>query len=213
MWPSGCYTLTHDRRNDPVEPTGGFILKLDQDFAGLGGDTRYVRTEVSAKAFTRIISDEVIGSVEIAGGAIVGFGDYEPNISDRFFLGGDTFRGFESAGLGPEDAQTDDTLGGKYYGIVRTEVTFPLPLPEEYGLAGGLFADAGTLWGLDNTSYTDSSGTLITVDDDAKFRASVGASIFWQSPFGPVRMNFATPLVEEEGDEDEFFRFTAGTRF
>ncbi len=210
------YTLTHDRRNDPIEPSGGYILKLDQDFAGLGGDTRYVRTEASAKAFTRLISDEIIGSVEVAGGAIVGFGGYEPNISDRFFLGGDSFRGFENSGLGPNDPNTDDNLGGKYYGIVRTEVTFPLPLPEEYGLAAGLFADAGTVWGLDNVTYTDpniNGGNPVTIDDSAQLRASVGASIFWQSPFGPVRMNFAVPVLEEDGDDDEFFRFSAGTRF
>ncbi len=210
------YTLTHDRRNDPIEPSKGYILTLDQDVAGLGGDTRYVRTEASAKAFTRLISDEIIGSIEVAGGAIVGFGGYEPNISDRFFLGGDSFRGFENSGLGPEDPFTEDSLGGKYYGIVRTEVTFPLPLPEEYGLAGGFFADAGTVWGLDEITYTDPSingGNPVTVDDGAELRASVGASLFWQSPFGPVRMNFSLPILEEDGDDDEFFRFTAGTRF
>ncbi len=210
------YTVVYDRRNDVVEPSGGYILKFDQDFAGLGGDTRYVRSEASAKAFTRLVSDEVIGSIEVAGGAITGFGDYDPTISDRFFLGGDTFRGFENAGLGPRDQNTDDTLGGKFYGIVRTEVTFPLPLPEEYGLAGGLFADAGTVWGLDDTTYSDpniNGGALQTIDDDPELRASVGASVFWQSPFGPVRMNFAIPVVEEDGDDAEFFRFTAGTRF
>ncbi len=210
------YTLTHDRRNDVIEPSKGYILKLDQDISGLGGDTRYLRTEASAKGFTRLINDEIIGSVEIAGGAIIGFSGYEPNISDRFFLGGDSFRGFESAGLGPEDSFTDDSLGGKYYGIVRTEVTFPLPIPEEYGLAAGVFADAGTVWGLDETTYTDpniNGGNPVTIDDGAELRASVGASLFWQSPFGPVRMNFALPIVEEDGDDDEFFRFTAGTRF
>ncbi len=211
------YTLTHDRRNDTVEPSKGYLLRLDQDFAGLGGDTRFVKTEVSAKAFQRLVSDEVIGSIELAGGAIVGFGDYEPNISDRFFLGGDSFRGFESAGLGPEDQVTSDKLGGNFYAIARTEVTFPLPLPEEYGLAAGVFADVGTLFGLDNTSYTvtDAAGNVstVTVDDSAQLRAAAGASLFWQSPFGPVRMNFAYPIVQEAGDEDEFFRFTAGTRF
>ncbi len=213
------YTLTHDRRNDTVEPSKGYLLRLDQDFAGLGGDTRFVKTEVSAKAFQRLVSDEVVGSIELAGGAIVGFGDYEPNISDRFFLGGDSFRGFESAGLGPEDPRTLDNLGGKFYAVARTEVTFPLPLPEEYGLAAGVFADVGTLFGLDNTSYdvVDAvTGNLIetvTVDDSAQLRAAAGASLFWQSPFGPVRMNFAYPIVQEDGDEDEFFRFTAGTRF
>ncbi len=207
------YTLTYDRRNDVIEPSKGYILKLDQDIAGLGGDTRYVKTEASAKGFTRLISDEIIGSIEVAGGAVVGFGDYEPNISDRFFLGGDSFRGFENSGIGPADQETDDNLGGKYYGIVRTEVTFPLPIPEEYGLAAGVFADVGTLWGLDNTSYIDANNNRIVIDDDAELRAAVGASLFWQSPFGPVRLNFAYPILEEDQDESEIFRFTAGTRF
>ena len=216
------YTLTHDRRNDIIEPSKGYILRLDQDIAGLGGDTRFVKTEVSAKGYSRLVSDDVIGSIEIAGGAVVGFGDYEPNISDRFFLGGDSFRGFENAGIGPADQFTDDNLGGKYYGIVRTEVTFPLPVPEEYGLAAGVFADVGTVWGLDNNSYVDDSmpvadringGNRVTIDDDADIRAAVGASLFWQSPFGPVRLNFAYPILEEDQDESEIFRFTAGTRF
>ena len=210
------YTLTYDRRNDVVEPSSGYILTLDQDFAGLGGDTRYVRTEASGKIYSRLVSDDVIGSIEVAGGAIVGFGDYEPNVSDRFFLGGDSFRGFENSGLGPADQFTEDTLGGKYYGIVRSEVTFPLPLPEEYGLAGGLFADVGTVWGLDQTTYTDpniNNGNPVTIDDDPELRASVGASVFWSSPFGPVRINFGYPVLQEDGDDEEFFRFTAGTRF
>ncbi len=216
------YTLVYDRRNDVIEPSKGYFLKLDQDIAGLGGDTRYVKTEASAKAYTRLISDDVIGSVEVAGGAIVGFGGYEPNVSDRFFLGGDSFRGFENSGLGPSDQETDDTLGGKFYGIVRTEVTFPLPIPEEYGLAAGLFADVGTVWGLDDTSYVDDSlpaadringGNEVFIDDDPELRAAVGASLFWQSPFGPVRLNFAYPILEEEQDDAEVFRFTAGTRF
>jgi outer membrane protein insertion porin family len=218
------YEFVYDRRNDPSEPKKGFIFRLEQDIAGLGGDARYLKTEASVKGFTTIVSDDVVGSLELAGGAINSFGGYQLKASDRFFLGGDTLRGFESAGIGPRDQFTDDTLGGNYYGVARAEVTFPLGLPEEYGLAGGVFGDIGTVFGLDNNTYVDTNplnrnrnlingGNPVTVDDSAALRAAVGATIFWTSPFGPVRLNFAAPILQEEGDDDEFFRFSAGTRF
>ena len=153
------YEFVYDRRGDVAEPKDGFIARFEQDFAGLGGAARYVKTEASIKGFTTILSDDVVGSLELAGGAINSFGGYDLKASDRFFIGGDSLRGFESAGIGPRDQNTvngielDDTLGGNYYGVVRAEVTFPLGLPEEFGLAGGLFSDVGTVFGLDDTSY------------------------------------------------------------
>ncbi len=207
------YEFVYDRRDDVTQPREGYVVRLEQDIAGLGGDARYVRTEASVKGYTTVLNDDVVASLELAGGGIFSFGGFDLRASDRFFLGGDSFRGFETAGIGPRDEQTDDTLGGNYFGVARAEVTFPLGLPEEFGLAGGVFADVGTVFGLDETTYTDSSGTLVTVNDDAEIRASVGGTIFWTSPFGPVRLNFATPILEEDNDDDEFFRFTAGTRF
>ncbi len=210
------YEFVYDRRNDVTEPSEGFVFRLEQDFAGLGGDAQYVRTEASVKGYSTLFSDEVIGSLELAGGANVSFGGYDLQASDRFFLGGDSLRGFESAGIGPRDQFTDDTLGGAYFGVARAEVTFPFGLPEEYGLAGGIFGDIGTVWGLDQTTYTDptiNDGNPVTIDDSLELRASIGATVFWTSPFGPVRLNFATPLLQEDEDDDEFFRFSAGTRF
>ena len=216
------YTVTHDRRNDPLEPSKGYRASFSQDIAGLGGDARYVQSRATVKGYQRLFGDGVIGSLELDGGAIFSFGDYETTVSDRYFIGGDTFRGFENAGLGPNDPLTGDNLGGNIFAVARAEVTFPLPVPEEYGLAGGFFTDVGTLFGIDNPTYTaavlDTAGNLIgttpvTVDDDPELRASVGASIFWRSPFGPVRMNFAVPLISEDSDDEEFFRFSAGTRF
>ncbi len=215
------YELVYDRRNDIAEPKSGYLLRFEQDLAGLGGDARYIKTEASAKGYTTLFSDEVVGSLEIAGGAINTFGGYDLKASDRFYLGGDSLRGFESAGIGPRDQFTDDTLGGNFYGVARAEVTFPLGLPEEYGLAGGIFGDVGTVWDLDDTSYQTAAGdplevnnnNPVTVDDSVQIRAAIGATIFWTSPFGPVRLNFATPILKEDGDDEEFFRFSAGTRF
>ncbi len=201
------YTYTYDQRNDPLETTEGYLLRFSQDFAGLGGDVQYVRSTGLARAFTSFFDEDVIGSIELEAGNITSFGD-DLRITDRFFLGGDRFRGFERDGIGPRDLDTDDALGGNNFAIARAEVSFPLGLPEEFGIYGGLFSDVGTVWELDRTSAGG-----VTVDDALKWRATAGASIFWQTGFGPLRLNFATPIVDEEGDKDEFFRLTIGTRF
>jgi outer membrane protein insertion porin family len=201
------YTYVYDQRNDPLEPTAGFIGEFGQEVAGLGGDTQYVRTTARVRGYRALFDEDVIGSVTLEAGNITSF-DEDIRITDRFFLGGDRFRGFQFGGLGPRDRRTDDSLGGNNYAVARTEVSFPIGLPESFGVSGGVFADVGTLWGLDTTSFGGS-----TVDDSAKLRASVGVSVFIDSAFGPLRINLAYPIVEEDGDEREIFRLTAGTRF
>ncbi|MFS4439009.1 outer membrane protein assembly factor BamA [Paracoccaceae bacterium GXU_MW_L88] len=200
-------TYTYDRRNSLVAPTSGFILRFDEELAGLGGDSQYSKTTANARVYSSLFRERVILSAEVEGGALATFGDYESRITDRFYLGGNSFRGFESRGLGPRDteAENEDALGGHYYAIMRTEASFPIGLPEEYGIFGGVFADVGTLWGLD-----DNGGF---VDEDANLRASVGASIFWDTALGPLRFNFAKAVKKEDYDEEEPFRFTMDTRF
>ncbi|HKK35589.1 MAG TPA: outer membrane protein assembly factor BamA [Paracoccaceae bacterium] len=231
-------TWSWDRRNDPIEPTTGFLVELEQDFAGVGGDTAYTRSVGRVKGWQGLLEDAVIASLEFEAGAVFGLGD-DLRVTDRFFLGGDEFRGFARDGIGPRDDSTitvpqvdedgdvdptlprvsvvrDDALGGNYYAVARADVSFPLGLPEELGVYGGLFADVGTLWGLDETTYQDfpsRANPTVTVDDSAKLRASIGASLFIDSPFGPLRFNFAYPVEAEESDDREFFRFTVGTRF
>ena len=202
------YSYTYDRRDDVLDPTTGYVLTFSQDFAGIGGDATYVRTMGSARGFTSAFDEDVIFSVAVEGGIINSFSGYETRITDRFSIGGDILRGFRRGGVGPRDFATDDALGGNIYAVLRNEVSFPLGLPDELGFSGGLFADVGTLFDLDRTSAGGS-----TVDDSAKLRASVGASLFWDSGFGPLRVNIATPIVKENGDDEELFRLTVGTRF
>jgi outer membrane protein insertion porin family len=201
------FTYTYDRRDDPLSPSSGYLLSLSQDVAGLGGDAQYSRTVARANGFLSFFDEEVILSSEIEGGYLYAL-DGDIRITDRFFLGGDSFRGFARSGLGPRDLDTDDALGGNVYAVWRNQVSFPIGLPDEFGIAGGLFSDVGTLFQLDRNSV----GSTV-VDDDPKLRASVGVSLFWDSGFGPLRVNLAMPVLEERGDEDELFRLTAGTRF
>ncbi len=211
------YSLRWDRRNDPLRPTRGFDLGFSQDFAGLGGDVKFLRTELSGGVYYGIYRDDVIASFTGSAGYITSWGTTPKNIpiNDRFFKGGDSFRGFKTAGLGPrivlENSRGQqvpgDALGGKVYAIGTAEVSFPLGLPEEYGILGSVFTEFGTVGRL------DPADKQANVRDDLSLRASVGFSVFWDSPFGPVRFDFSKVLKKEKYDETESFRFGARTRF
>jgi outer membrane protein insertion porin family len=213
------FTYTYDKRNSVVDPSAGFILTLNQDFAGLGGDVTYSKTQGTARAYTSYFDEELILSAALEGGAI--FSDEGTRIIDRFNTGGDSFRGFARNGLGPRDfcdigeclvpqqgVEVNEALGGNYYGILRFDASFPLGLPQEYGIYGGMFADVGSLWGLDDTS-----GSMGQVDDSMHLRVSTGLSLFVNTPFAPLRFNYAIPLQKEDYDDIERFRFALQTRF
>ena len=203
---SVSYVLFYDRRNDPLEPTRGYSATFDQQFAGLGGSGRFVKSHGNFKTWYGLFDDNVIASLELEAGALVTFGD-DSRVTERFFLGGDGFRGFEDEGLGPRDLDTDDSLGGNYFGVARFEVSFPVGLPEELGVFGGVFLDAGTLFGLDNTSFRTS------ITDTADFRATTGLLLFLDTPLGALQVSFGLPLVKKSFDDTEFFRLSLGTRF
>jgi outer membrane protein insertion porin family len=148
--------------------------------------------------------DDVILSSELSSGAILGS---DASISNRFFLGGDGLKGFRNQGIGPVDINyNNDPLGGKYFTSLSLEASFPIGVPEEYGIFGGLFLDAGTLWGLDNTDTG-------RIDDSSKIRSALGFSIFWDTVIGPLRFNWSRPIEKEIHDVEENFRFTVDTRF
>ncbi|CAN5628659.1 outer membrane protein assembly factor BamA [soil metagenome] len=212
-------TYAYDLRNSAIDPTAGFILTLNQDLAGLGGDVTHSRTDASARAYTSFLDEDLVLAATLEGGAI--FADGATRITDRFSTGGDGFRGFARNGLGPRDrcepgecvrgpgdVSVDEGLGGNYYAVARFDASFPLGLPTEYGIFGGLFADVGSVWGLDNTA-----GSMGEVDDSFSVRASAGVSLIFETAFAPLRFNWAVPLREVDGDVIERFRFTIQTRF
>ncbi|MEM0988501.1 MAG: outer membrane protein assembly factor BamA [Pseudomonadota bacterium] len=203
------FTLTYDGRNDPVEPTEGYLLTGSQDVAGLGGDAFYWRGTSSAKFWTSFLSEQIITSLELEMSGIYAFSD-DIRVNERYFLGGSTLRAFADEGVGPRDVVTDDSLGGNYRAVSRLEVSFPLGLPEELGVFGGFFLDAGTLFQLDGTRI---GANGLPIDDDAKIRVGAGALLFIDTPFGPLELSFGIPLIEEDEDETEVFRLSIGTRF
>ncbi|MFC3629631.1 outer membrane protein assembly factor BamA [Paracoccus angustae] len=204
------YSYLWDTRITGLDPLTSYKLRFSQDFAGLGGDTKSVTTSTLAGVESTAWREEVTLRAEFEAGAIHSLDDYSTWILDRY-RGGTRIRGFEPNGIGPRDlaAENEDGLGGNYFWVVRTEAQFPLGLPEEYGISGGLFADVGSIWGLDDTVGTGGE----PVDDSMHIRASVGASLFWTTPIGPLRFNFSKALKKEDYDEEQNFDLTISTRF
>jgi outer membrane protein insertion porin family len=223
-------TFNYNTLDSTRNPRNGFYGEVKTDFAGLGGDSHYFRVTGDARYYRELFED-VVGIARVQGGHIIGFGDNggeggDLRIIDQFFMGPSLVRGFAPNGIGPRDISTADSranaLGGTTYFGGSLEVQFPIPaLPRELGLRGAVFADAGTLFGYDGPVTFD--GETIDVFDSSKLRSSVGASILWTSPLGPIRFDYAFALTKEEGelrdgvrvggDRTQAFRFTGGTRF
>jgi outer membrane protein insertion porin family len=197
------YTYEYDNRVTGLNPKGGVLLRFGQDFAGIGGDTEYIKTTALALAETRVLNEEVALRAIFEGGAITSLGGNVTRVTDRYF-GNGKIRGFEPNGIGPRDG--DDALGGNLFAVARFEADFPLGLPEEYGITGGAFMDVGSVWSLDN----DGGGA---VDDSFIPRATVGVSVFWNTPIGPLRFNFSRALKKEDYDKEQTFDLTVSTRF
>lgn len=202
------YAYSYDSRITGLDPLTAYRLRFSQDISGAGGDVKNVITALYAGVESRAWREEVTLRLEGEAGAINSFGGDGSRVIDRF-RNGSKIRGFEPQGIGPRDLGADnEPLGGNYFWAVRAEAQFPLGLPEEYGVTGGVFADAGSIWGLDDTA-----GTGGPVDDSMNVRAAVGASIFWTTPIGPLRFNFAKTLKKEDYDRDQSFDLTISTRF
>ncbi len=245
-------TFNYNTLDSTREPRNGFYAEVKTDFAGLGGDSRYFRVTGDARYYRELFED-VVGIARVQGGHIMGFesndgGDNgDLRIVDHFFMGPSLVRGFAPNGIGPRDISSLDSranaIGGTTYFGGTLEVQFPIwGLPRELGLKGAVFADAGTLFGYDGpTRFNVNGGSIldpadaactqdpnvpqncIEVLDSEKIRSSVGASILWSSPLGPIRFDYAFALSKEEGvlrdgvrvgaDRTQAFRFTGGTRF
>ncbi|HEX3506515.1 MAG TPA: outer membrane protein assembly factor BamA [Xanthobacteraceae bacterium] len=156
---------------------------------------------------------------------------------DDFKMGPNLVRGFEPAGIGPRDitfGATDDNIGGTHYWGASLEFQYPFYfLPKDSGFRGAVFADAGSVWGyrgetqLLTTGEVNgivNAGTAISnfafacqcgmpYNDSAFVRTSVGASLIWDSPFGPLRFDFAYPITKGPYDRTQWFAFGGGAKF
>jgi outer membrane protein insertion porin family len=200
-------TYSYDTRVNGLNPNGGVLLRFGLDYGGLGGDLDTVSATALAVAETRVWNEDVTLRAVFEGGAVHMLKDENSRITDRFF-GTGKIRGFEPAGLGPRDLASDDALGGNMFAVARLETEFPIGLPEEYGIKGGLFADFGSVW-----SLNDVAGWTGNVDDGFHLRSSVGMSVFWDTPIGPLRFNFSKAMAKQDYDKEQSFDLTISTKF
>ncbi|MFC5555178.1 outer membrane protein assembly factor BamA [Methylobacterium iners] len=246
-------TLAYSTLDSYAQPRNGLYAEVKPDIAGLGGDSKFFRATGDARYYKEIYED-VVGFVRFQGGHITALNDQPLRITDQFFLGPSLVRGFAPNGIGPRDVGIADSrsnaIGGTTYVGGTVEVQFPIPgIPRDLGLKGAVFADAGTLFGYSgrtqfnvngdalingiapgglcnfNTSTIGVEPECVNVRDRAVIRSSVGASILWNSPLGPIRFDYAYALSKDEGarvpgtnfrvgkDQTQAFRFSGGSRF
>ena len=196
-------TMVYDKRDSALNPKEGYYLSFGNDVAGLGGDEKYLKFDGKAyKYFT--IADYYTFKLFLNGGYIVGYGDEDVRLSNRYYLGGSNMRGFEFAGIGARDKYTKDALGGNWMIYSGAEMSFPIGL-DELGVRGRTFVDVGMLGKPDNLDerFVDYSDTP---------RVSAGFGFQWQSPMGQIDVDLAFPIVKEDYDETEVFRLNFGSR-
>ena len=199
-------TLLYDRRDNPNNPTAGWFVSEGNDFAGAGGDVRYLRTSVSGGVY-HAWAPQWVASITGEGGYIFGVGQ-GVRIEDRFYVGGDNLRGFATGGIGPRDANTQDALGGNTYYVGSITQGFPLGLPAELGLSGRLWTDFGSLIHTDDTANAANP-----IEQSDAIRVSAGFGFTWQSPFGPIRIDIGHPILSKKFDKISIFRFGFGSSF
>jgi outer membrane protein insertion porin family len=216
--------ITLDFRDSRLYPHSGYVIEAGTDFAGLGGDARFVRGSLNGAYYIpleRLFGDPDWG-IKIA--ATTGYmsllsGGRE-EIIDRFFLGGDNLRGFQTGGVGPHDTGTGDPLGGRFIWTQTTEMRFPLPVSPDLGINGRAFVDVG---GLTQANFAKASSCTSTnasgatqsclIEQSSAPRVGAGVGISWRTAFGLINIDLAPFVVKQHGDQTQFFRFGFGTRF
>jgi outer membrane protein insertion porin family len=210
------YTASYSTLDNIRNPTSGLLVELKQDLAGVGGDVNFIRSTVEARSYYEVFSD-VIAVLRLQAGHITSWGSKELRMLDHFQMGPNLVRGFAPAGIGPRDltnGTAQDALGGSMFWGASVEAQTPFHfIPKDVGIKGAVFADAGSLWGYKGPTSWDVTGETLQLVDTNAIRASVGVGLIWNSPFGPLRFDYAIPVMKQGYDRVQQFRFGGGTRF
>jgi outer membrane protein insertion porin family len=232
------YSLNYNTLDNNKNPTDGLLIDFKQDFAGVGGDVTYLKSQVDGKYYTPLVAD-IVGLLHLQGGILTKVGS-DLRMLDHFQMGPNLVRGFAPNGIGPRDINpfgTMDALGGTKYWGASFELQMPFWfLPKEVGLKGAVYADAGGLYDYQGPTTWAATGELTTpansncikptvnpptagtctglvFDNSNVVRSSVGIGLIWASPFGPLRFDYAVPLTKGPNDRVQQFKFGGGTSF
>jgi outer membrane protein insertion porin family len=228
-WTSSVgYSLDYNTLDNNKNPTDGLLIDFKQDLAGVGGDVSYLKSAIDAKYYAPLVAD-IVGLVHVQSGMLNSIGNNQLRMLDQFQMGPNLVRGFAPNGIGPRDLTfypytgTGDALGGTKYWGASAELQMPFWfLPKEVGLKGAVYADAGSLWDYQGPTSWAATGEVnsptcptcgMQYDDSNIVRTSVGVGLIWQSPFGPLRFDYAVPLSKGKYDIVQQFKFGGGTSF
>ncbi len=207
-------TWTYDRRDSAITPSEGYYFRLSASVAGLGGEKNYGRITSEGGYFFPLFRKNWVLGLLYDAGFIEGIGE-DVSFSDRFFLGGRSFRGFDYAGLGPrvrrrvtetaldsssmmpvEDTTTItylSALGGKLYAVGTAEMKLDLGLPEELGIHGRMFMIGGFVTSVGGDPGID---TTTTVVDTSSTRTTSGLEVVDEVSFrasAGIGISWASP--------------------
>ena len=230
------YTLNYNTLDNNKNPTDGLFVEWKQDYAGVGGDVSYLKSTIDAKYYTPLVAD-IVGLLRVQGGMLNSVGK-DIRMLDHFQMGPNLVRGFAPNGIGPRDISyvalgaTGDAIGGTKYWGASAELQMPFWfLPKEVGIKGAVYADAGGLWDYQGPTSWAQTGEVNTAgctpaskttvgtctglqaDTSNTVRSSVGVGLIWQSPFGPLRFDYAVPITKGDYDRVQQFKFGGGTSF
>ena len=233
------YSLNYNTLDNNKNPTDGLLIDFKQDFAGVGGDVTFLKSQIDAKYYSPLVAD-IVGLLHVQGGILNKVGS-DLRMLDHFQMGPNLVRGFAPNGIGPRDLNpfgTMDALGGTKYWGASYELQMPFWfLPKEVGLKGAVYADAGGLFDYQGPTTWAATGELTTpfnsnctkpgvnpaipagtctglvYDNNNVVRSSVGIGLIWASPFGPLRFDYAVPLTKGANDRVQQFKFGGGTSF
>jgi outer membrane protein insertion porin family len=220
------YSLTYSTLDNNRNPTGGVFSQLKQDVAGLGGDADFIKTASDTRYYYNVFGD-VVAMGHFQAGDVTGFGGKSVPFFQEYFGGPWLVRGFAPNGFGPRDLSagtSNDNVGGGMFAGGSVELQAPVPyLPRDVGLKVAVFVDAGNVWGYpgpktfappifpnslcgQNNNPANCTGPA----DSKRLRSSAGAGLIWDSPFGPLRVDYARPLTKQGYDVVQSFRFGGG---
>ncbi len=200
------HTFAIDRRNNVIDPTDGYFMSISNDLAGLGGTEKYVRSSLALGYYLEPFEGWIFSATTNVG-HIIGIGE-DIKIFQRYQLGGNNLRGFDDFGASPRDITTGDALGGDWIATAKAEIKVPLGLPEEIGITPKIFTDWGSIG-----APTDLKDRNADILQSQRIRGSVGVGIEWESPVGPINIDWAHVLRSADFDVTQSFRVNFGQRF
>jgi outer membrane protein insertion porin family len=189
-------SLTRDSRDLIAAPTKGGQTTIAFDFAGLGGDSQFYKGTFLQTYFRPIWLGHIL-AMRGEAGYLAGWGGKEVPLFERFYLGGpNTIRAFKFRSISPVDS-AGFKEGGTSEILGTVEYVIPLP----FGLRVALFFDIGNVYGFD------------TKFDPTDLRYGPGGGIRWQSPFGPIRVDYGLNIDRRAGEGPGAFHFSVGSPF